>query len=98
MNKKNPLPQEKINKSKVNKPNYVTLPLNTDATLKSINTNAGQSPKSPQAVEDSWQDWWEIKMKRNIELIKQIKSHNLEKVKDLIDEQKYLDMAADVNY
>ena len=41
MNKKNPLPQEKINKSKVNKPNYVTLPLNTDATLKSINTNAG---------------------------------------------------------
>ena len=37
-------------------------------------------------------------MKRNKELVEAIKNHNLEKVKDLTNEFKYLDMAADVNY
>lgn len=37
-------------------------------------------------------------MKRNKELIEAIKNHKLEIVKDLTNEYKYLDMAADVNY
>jgi hypothetical protein len=37
-------------------------------------------------------------MNRNTELIKAITSHNVEKVKDLLDEKKYQDMCADVNY
>lgn len=46
----------------------------------------------------SWQDWWEIKMNRNIDLIRAIKAHSTLKVKDLIDEKKYMDMCADVNF
>lgn len=46
----------------------------------------------------SWQDWWEIKMEKNTELVKAIKNHQIDKVKDLLNENKYMDMIADVNY
>ena len=37
-------------------------------------------------------------MKRNQELIKAIKAHWIMKVKDMLNEQKYFDMCADVNF
>lgn len=37
-------------------------------------------------------------MQRNVELIKAVKARNLDKVKDLLNEQKYLDLCADVNF
>jgi len=46
----------------------------------------------------SWQEWWDDKMQRNVELIKAVKTRNLDKVKDLLNEQKYLDLCADVNF
>ena len=45
----------------------------------------------------SWQDWWEIKVKRNEEFVEAIKRGDIDLVKDLIDEEKYNDVAADVN-
>lgn len=37
-------------------------------------------------------------MNRNKDLIQAIIQHKPDKVKDLLDEKKYFDMAADVNY
>lgn len=37
----------------------------------------------------SWQDWWELKMNRNTELLKAINTHQVDRVKDLLDEKKY---------
>ena len=46
----------------------------------------------------SWQDWWELKMNRNQELIKAITTHQVQRVKDLLNEKKYQDYCADVNF
>lgn len=37
-------------------------------------------------------------MKRNLELIRGIYDHSKEKVLDLLNEKKYNDLAADINY
>ncbi len=39
--------------------------------------------------EGSWQDWWEKKQKRNLELVQAIKNQDVKQVMDLINEQKY---------
>ena len=46
----------------------------------------------------SWQDWWELKMNRNTELIKAIIGHQVQRVKDLLNDKKYQDYCADVNF
>eukprot|EP00347_Sterkiella_histriomuscorum_P000026 403377465 len=46
----------------------------------------------------SWQDWWEIKMNRNINLINAVKYQKLNEVKDLLNEKLYSDMTADINF
>lgn len=37
-------------------------------------------------------------MTRNLELLEAIKTHRIDKVKDLLNEKKYMDMCADVNF
>lgn len=46
----------------------------------------------------TWLEWWEGKMSRNLQLIQAVKQRNSDKIKDLLNENKYLDLCADVNF
>lgn len=61
-----------------------------------------QQRRITQLLQDSnqasWQDWWDTKLIRNQELIKAIQANDISVVADLLNEVKYQDQCADVNF
>ena len=85
----------------------LVLPSHLEETLRRERKTLARLPKEKRKERltqflilqnQSWQEWWDIKMGKNQELIRAVKGKDAESVRNLLHESESTDLCADVNF